>query len=149
MSTAGLVKKLEEIKNLVEFCLTELRDNEHTSGETGGTIEGQPDTNGRSSPDQLDFSKPVRPFMRSFVGRSGKEKFALLLAWMTKGRLDQQIPLAEVVKQWNSMSGLLGLKFNRNFTSEAKDHDWVESQQVGLYNLRPNWKRILTDEQSA
>lgn len=93
---------------------------------------------------QLDFDRPLRPFMKSYSkGLSGPKKFVLLLSCLAKGDPKKEVSLGEIEGQWNRMTSLLGMKFNRFFPARAKDNDWVESKKKGLYNLRPVWRDIL------
>ncbi|MBI2997285.1 MAG: hypothetical protein HYY46_02320 [Deltaproteobacteria bacterium] len=93
---------------------------------------------------QVDFDKPLRPFVKSYAkGLSGPKKFALLVSWLSKGDGKNEVALKEIERYWNRMTSLLEMKFNRFFPARAKDNDWVESKKKGFYNLRPNWKDIL------
>jgi hypothetical protein len=138
MDTNMLISKLEQLRNLVDECLNALQHKDSPQ-----THEAAPVIMRSLSSADVDFTTPARPFMKPFVELSGAKKFALLLAWMAKGDLDKQVPLSEVESLWSSMSGMLNVKFNRKFTSDAKDSDWVESRRTGFYNLRPNWKQVL------
>lgn len=91
----------------------------------------------------LDFSTPIRAFVkRHGSGLSGPKKFTLLVAYLTKGETTKEISLAEIEKHWNKMTAknLLAMKFNRFYSSQAKDNDWVNAGKTGSYNLRPSWK---------
>jgi hypothetical protein len=139
METSVLILKLDQAKRLVDECLNSLRDGGAIQPErTAATPASSP------SPVDIDFSTPARPFMKAFVALSGAKKFVLLLAWMAKGDLEKEIALSEIESLWDSMSGMLNLKFNRKFTSDAKDANWAESRKVGFYSLRPNWKQVLS-----
>lgn len=137
MDSSLLASKLQQIKTLIEDCLKGL--------DNGAVPPTQPLSIGQPNLDmlELDIDRPIRPFMKAFVALSGSRKFVLLLAWLAKGDPDKQIPLSEIQTQWDSMSGMLKVKFNRKFSSEAKDLDWIHSRKTGTYNLRPNWKQVL------
>ncbi len=93
---------------------------------------------------QLDFDRPLRPFMKSYSkGLSGPKKFVLLVSWFAKGDPKKEVRLKEIEGHWNRMTSLLEMKFNRFFPAQAKDNDWVESKKKGLYNLRPVWRDSL------
>ena len=95
-------------------------------------------------PIQLDFDRPLRPFMKSYSkGLSGPKKFVLLLSCLAKGDLRKEVSLREIQGHWNRKTSLLEMNFNRFFPAQAKDNDWVESKKKGLYNLRPIWRDIL------
>lgn len=95
----------------------------------------------------LDFTMPLRPFVKKHSnGMNGGKKFALLLAYLTKGDTTKTIALSEIETQWNKMTGkgLLGMKFNRLYSSQARDNDWVCTEKTGAYRLRPSWKEICS-----
>jgi hypothetical protein len=93
-----------------------------------------------------DFSMPIRPFVkRHAAGMNGAKKFVLLLAHLAQGDESKTVPLSDVESQWNKMTdkSLLGMKFNRLYTNEAKNNDWVHTPAKAEYRLRPNWKEIF------
>jgi hypothetical protein len=93
---------------------------------------------------RIDFGKPIRPYMKTYAkGLSGPKKFVLLLSWLAKGDPKREIALNEIEKHWNRMTSILDMAFNRFFSSQAKDNDWVESKKKGFYHLRPGWKSLL------
>jgi hypothetical protein len=94
----------------------------------------------------IDFSTPMRAFVKKHSnGMNGPKKFALLVAYLTKGEVSKQVSLVEVVKQWNKMTGkgLLGMKFNPVYTVRARESDWVHAEKAGMYKIRPAWKEIF------
>lgn len=89
---------------------------------------------------------PIRAFIKKHGSNlSGAKKFTLLLAHLTKGDRSKRVPLAAIEKHWNKMKakGLLGMKFNRLYTAQAKENDWVHTEKAGLYYLRPSWNEIF------
>ena len=91
---------------------------------------------------ELNFSLNIRAFARKFLaGKSGPKKFVLLLAYLARGELEENIELAEIQKKWASMSSkkLLG-KFNRYYSNEAKTQGWVNSNERGIYCLSDSWR---------
>ncbi len=95
---------------------------------------------------QIDFDKPLRPFMKNYAkGLSGPKKFVLLLSRLTRGDLKNEVELKDIQKHWNRMTSkdLLGIKFNLFFSAQARNNDWVESKKKGVYNLRPSWRQAL------
>lgn len=94
----------------------------------------------------LDFTIPVRAFVKKYSGgMNGAKKFTLLLAYLSGGNPSRTVNLADIETQWNRMTakGLLGMKFNRLYSSEARDNDWAATEKSGVYRLRPSWKAIL------
>ncbi len=95
----------------------------------------------------VDFSTPLRAFIKRYSGgMSGAKKFTLVLAYLAKGDLEKEILLTDIEKHWNRMTSktLLGMKFNRFYTAQAKENDWVDVAKQGSYHLRPNWKSIFS-----
>jgi hypothetical protein len=93
-----------------------------------------------------DFSMPIRPFVKGHAaGMNGAKKFVLLLAHLAQGDESKTVPLSDIQGQWNKMTdkSLLGMKFNRLYTNEAKNNDWVHTPAKAEYQLRPNWKEIF------
>jgi hypothetical protein len=92
----------------------------------------------------VNLSSPLRPFVKKHArNMGGPQKFALIVAHLTKGKTEQPIALSEVQKNWNKMKVLLGGKFNPAYTIRAKEHEWVDSPKVGQYVLLPGWKGIF------
>lgn len=138
MNQAKLIAALEEIKALAEECVCVTV--EHPKPRS--FKKGLQTKSHRSF--HVDFAKPLRPFMKTYSkGLSGTKKFVLLLSWLTKGNLKKDVALKEIERQWNRMTSLLEMEFNRFSPARAKDNDWVESKKKGFYNLRPNWKDNL------
>lgn len=96
----------------------------------------------RNSP---DFSLPMRAFMKRHAkGLGGPQKFTLLVAKLSGGKIGPGISLGELEKAWNRMTGLMG-KFNPAYTTRAKDNGWVDTPKTGHYALRSSWTEALGD----
>lgn len=138
MDKDNLIQKLNQAQIIIAECLTDLGGKEVVR-----PIKGDPKV-GEDSEAEVDFSKPFRPFVKKYAkGKSGPKKFVLLVAYLTKGDVSQSISLNDVETQWKKMKSLLGSDFNRFYSSQAKDRDWVDSPKQGFYILRPNWKDVL------
>ena len=128
MNPGRLIVALEQIKALADESL-------HAAREQGGlrsTKKSSVQPKDHISL-QIDFKKPLRPFIKTHAkGFSGPKKFVLLLSWFAKGDLKREVSLAEIEGHWNRMTSLLGMNFNRFFPAQAKDNDWVESKKKGL-----------------
>jgi len=144
MNKEILIKKIQQIRGLTDECLREL------SGSKTALIKPQKKTSHSPRVPQvsdIDFTKPIRPFIKLYSkGMSGPKKFSLLLAYLVKGDTKKEVSLEEIEKQWNRMTSpsLLGMEFNRFYSGQAKDNDWVDSKKTGVYYLRPSWKEILS-----
>ncbi len=92
----------------------------------------------------VNFSTPIRAFVKQHAhDLSGPQKFALLIAYLTKGDRKKEVLTGDVEKQWNRMKPLLGGKFNLAYPTRAKDNGWVDSPKRGVYIVLPGWKGIL------
>lgn len=127
--------------------------------ETGATYEGEVNltartqtkkplkrsSSGEARTASLDFSMNERSFARRFAsGLSGPEKFALLVAYLAKGKQENQVLLREVEKLWNRMKSILSGRFNRKYSNKAKEYGWVNSPKQGTYVLLPGWTEVLS-----
>jgi len=93
----------------------------------------------------VDFSLPVRPFMKRFGSNStGPKKFTVLLAHMARGSLSEEVKRADIEAAWNRMSGILGGSFNGAYANRAKDFGWADSPKSGVYVLLSGWEAALT-----
>jgi hypothetical protein len=143
-SQKKLINKLGTIQVLVNECLTLLSQHQHLGNPQPRRTE-QPPSSGPS----LDFESNARAFVKRHTrGLSGRKKFVLLLAYLTKGDAKKEIPLGDIKKLWNTMKSksLLGMKFNLFFSNKAKESGWVDSKKRGLYNLDRSWKKIFADD---
>ena len=79
----------------------------------------------------------------------GNNAFTLLVARLVEGDESKTIPLSEVEDTWNKMTDriLLGMKFNRLYTSEAKNNDWVLPLRRACISCGRRGKKS-SDEQS-
>ena len=138
---AELIGRLEQAHELLGDALSILRKEK-----TKAPVKTSSATNKKTTHRALDFSTPIRAFVkRNGNGMSGPKKFTLLVAYLTKGETTKQTSLAEIEKQWNKMTAksLLGMKFNRFYSSQAKENDWVITGKTGSYSLRPSWKEVF------
>jgi hypothetical protein len=92
----------------------------------------------------VNFSLPFRPFIARYVrpSMSGREKFTLVVAFLTKGSVDKEVTLEDVKKQWRTMVSRLK-KFNLAHSNRAKDRGWVDSPKRGAYVLLAQWQEIF------
>ena len=138
VSRDQLISKLKELKIIAEECLSLLATESDARSPQRNVAVAV------TKREALDFSKPIRPFMKSYSNAlTGSKKFVLLLAWLAKGDLKRQVALSEIKKRWSQMTGILKMDFNLFFTGDARDKDWVETKSKGLYNLRPSWRDIF------
>jgi hypothetical protein len=92
----------------------------------------------------INLSTPIRAFVKQHAGDlSGAQKFALLVAYLSKGDTHNEVLIVDIEKQWNRMKPLLGGKFNLAYTTRAKDNGWVDSPKRGVYIVLPGWKGIF------
>jgi len=134
-----IAERLSQAQELISEAMVLLHH------EAPAAAEKQKATKKKSS-GGLDFTMPIRPFVkRHAAGMNGAAKFTLLVARLVEGDESKTIPLSEVEDTWNKMTDriLLGMKFNRLYTSEAKNNDWVHAPAKGVYQLRTAWREIL------
>lgn len=85
-----------------------------------------------------------RAFMKRYArGRSGPQKFTLLLACLAKGDSSREITFQRIRGQWHKMTSVIG-KFNPSHSIRAKDNGWVDTKKQGVYVLTPSWKEVLS-----
>lgn len=139
--TSDLVRYLKEARDILDRALILAMDGAIKAGTPKKSLHAA-----RTIAKAIDFSMPIRAFVKRH-GRdmSGPKKFALLVAYLTKGEMNKRIPLADVESQWNRMTSkdLLGMKFNRLYSAKARENDWVATEKQGLYHLRPDWRDIF------
>lgn len=141
-----LVEQLEHIKELIDQSIRLARSGKSVSPSRRDKTR---QLSAARTAESIDFSVPIRPFIKKHaVGMGGAKKLTLLLAHLTGGDISKKVSLDEIQKQWSKMTakGLLGVPFNRFYTSTAKDNDWVHTEKTGLYNLRPSWKKIFDEK---
>ena len=93
---------------------------------------------------KANFSVPMRAFVNAHARQlSGPQKFALLVAYLSKGNPETEVAFTDIETNWNKMTGLLGGKFNRAHSTRAKDKGWVDSPKHGVYVILPSWEEIL------
>jgi CHASE2 domain-containing sensor protein len=142
-NASELIARLEQAHELLGEALSLLKRKKGKAPVKSPSTTKEKPTNGA-----LDFATPIRAFVkRHGNGMSGPKKFTLLVAYLTKGETTKNVSLSEIEKQWNKMKAksLLGMKFNRFYSSQAKDNDWVNAGKTGSYNLRPSWKEIFNE----
>jgi hypothetical protein len=78
-------------------------------------------------------------------GMNGQQRFALVVAYFSKGKPETKVQLEIIKGAWNKMQKLLG-KFNTGYAVWAKDQGWVDSQESKVYVVTPNWTEILNHD---
>jgi hypothetical protein len=92
----------------------------------------------------VNFSAHIRAFARRHArDMTGPRRFALLVAYLSKGESHKEVLVADVEKHWNKMKPLLGGKFNKAYPVRAKEYGWVDSPKRGVYVVLPDWKGIF------
>lgn len=93
----------------------------------------------------VNFSSPIRAFVKKHGrGMGGPQRFALLVAYLSKGQTHKQVPIADIETEWNKMKPLLDGKLNRAHPTRAKEHEWVDSPTRGMYVLLPGSRGIFS-----
>lgn len=139
-----ITSALQQIRDLTDECLANLDD----STKSKRPAKKLPASSHTSKPIDIDFGKPLRPFVKQYAkGLSGPRKFVLLLSRLAKGDVKKEVRIEEIKKHWNKMKAksLLGLDFNSFYPTRAGENDWVEAKKKGIYSLRPSWRDIFKD----
>jgi len=100
---------------------------------------------GTTTPIEINFSLNERAFVKRYAStKSGPKKFTLLLAYLAKGKVGENISLSDIKKHWNKMKAksLLG-EFNMFYPNDAKTHGWVDVGGHGVYKLTKEWEQVL------
>jgi hypothetical protein len=93
---------------------------------------------------ELQFTVPVRPFMKKYgTGMSGSKRLVLLAAHMAGGNVGTSVEIGEVQRLWGKMSVLMGGAYNPAHVSRARDNGWIDSPKFGTLALLNDWKQIL------
>src|SRR5262249_7273719 len=142
-SNVELVRRIEQARDLLDEALALVKKTKRNSSRSHAT----PEVKAKVRSSAIDLSMPIRAFVKKH-GRdmNGAKKFTLLVAYLTKGDSAKRVTLAEIERHWNKMTakGLLGMKFNRLYTSQARENDWANTEKTGSYHLRPSWKEIFS-----
>lgn len=95
----------------------------------------------------LDFSVNPRAFFKHYSANlSGPKKFALAVAYLSKGNTEQAVSLEAIITLWSSVEGVMDGAYKSMYATRAKESDWIESARSGTYLLRPKWMQILPNE---
>ena len=140
-SNAQLIERIAQARQLLDEALSLAR----RTTAVFSSSKAPATTQLKIAANALDFSMPMRAFIKKYSkNMNGAKKFTLLVAYLTRGDSGQTVVLADVEKNWNKMTakGLLGMKFNRWYSSQAKENDWTDAE-TGSYHLRPSWKNIF------
>ena len=93
---------------------------------------------------EVDLNMPLRAFAKRHAkGRGGPAKFTILLARLVEGVESKTIPLSTIADEWSKMTSILGGGFNRFYSNQARERDWVTTTKTGNYQLRPSWREAL------
>jgi len=117
-----------------------------SSGDPQTEIPTLPGTPAPASRDS-DFQLPVRAFMKKYaVGKNGAQKFAMLVAHMTKGDTQACVSGADIECEWNKMTAILCGAYNRAHPTRAKERGWVNSPKWGTFTLLRGWEQVVVDQ---
>jgi hypothetical protein len=145
MADGNIVERLNQIRDLVDDCLSELGSKQAKKHST----KSSPPTR-LTTTSKLDFSLNERAFVKKYArSLSGMKRFVLLVAYLAKGKHGAEVSLKDVQKNWNKMKGadLLGGRFNTKYSTTAKDTGWVNSPRYAVYTLQPSWVEVLEDDE--
>lgn len=94
---------------------------------------------------EMDFNMGKRAFIKKYgKGLSGPKKFVLMLAYLAKGKIDGEVKIEDIKKNWNKMTSLFEGEFNTYYSTMAKDNNWADSKKYGIWFLVKDWKSIFS-----
>ncbi len=130
MTKEDIARLTQRIERLEEIVL----------GKIGSKPKQEGDT---TTPIEINFSLNERAFVKRYATKkSGPKKFTLLLAYLAKGKVGENINLSNIKKHWNKMKSLLG-EFNTFYSNKAKTDGWVDVSGHGIYKLTEEWEQVL------
>jgi len=145
MDKEKLIQNLEQIKKLTEECLSGF------SAIIKSEIVEDKIKQSISLSGEVDFDMNERAFIKKYSKRmNGPKKFVLILAYLVKGKIEEEKPVVEIRKHWNRMTALFKArkgesgKFNTYYSTTAKDNNWVDSKKYGFWHLTSNWAEIFS-----
>lgn len=97
-----------------------------------------------SSHPAIDFDADPRAIVSAHANQmNGQELFALAIAIIAKGNLDEPISFNQINEFWKKYLSTK-LEYNGAYSNRAVEADWVKkSTEKKKYQLRKNWKNIL------
>lgn len=124
-----IMKQLQQIRELAEDCIQKISVLETSVAPTGSKI---------------DFDCNIRAFLKNYSkGISGPRKFALLVAYFSKGEPKTTVGINEIKKIWDANRTMLGGEFRSIYGTRAKENGWLDSSQKGFYRLSKRWQEIF------
>jgi len=108
------------------------------------THDGVPRGAGKAVPGSIDFSLPLRAFVRTYAASSssGATRLVVLLAFLAGGSDQADVAAEKVRSEWGRLTAHLGA-FNRAHVTRAKDRAWMDSATSGQYRLGPRWREAF------
>jgi hypothetical protein len=143
-ANTDLVQRIEQARDLLDEALALVKKTKRNPAHHNANVTTA--ARAKVTLRATDLSIPMRAFVKRYSeGMNGAKKFTLLVAYLTKGDPTKGVSLSEILKHWSKMTakGLLGMKFNPLYTSQAKENDWTHTEKAGMYHLRPAWKDIF------
>ncbi len=92
----------------------------------------------------LDFDINPRAFFTQHAKElsSGKSKFALVVTYLTEGKMERTVQINDIKKLWNKNTQTLG-DWNGAYPTRAQDKGLVDSPARSEYKLGKKWKAIF------
>lgn len=142
MKQEELVAALKEIERLASSCLAAMSEGK-LSAKAKAPPKAKPASAQRNPARAPDFSKQIRHFMNTHAkSMNGQQRFALVVAYLSKGKPGAKVTVETIRGAWSKMTGLLG-DYNTAYAVWAKDKGWVDSPEPKVYTIMPGWKEIL------
>ena len=95
----------------------------------------------------LDFSSNERAFIKKYSSSkfTGQEHFALICAYLAKGKVGEAVKLDDIKGVWKRCAGVMNnLPYSSIYSTRAKENEWVDvSTERGVYLLGKGWQEIF------
>lgn len=101
--------------------------------------------NNDDNPLAFDFSLNERAFIKRYGGGfNGQQFFALVTAYIARGRTGVSVSLQDIKAAWQRCSGMIGVPYASTFSTRAKENSWVDAARAtkGSYVLGKHWLEI-------
>ena len=143
MKGKELQNKLQKIISLAEECQVILSTQKHRK-HNGNTRRKQKNPVHVSQKREINFNLNSRAFFKQNVkSLTGPKKYTLVVAYLTKGKVGQELSSDKIKACWDKHSKLLGGKLKSGvYGTRAKESGWLDDPKYGFYCLTKDWVDI-------
>ncbi len=145
MNIDDILSQLNDAKTIIGKCIDDLSGLK-TANKKGIRATQKIKSTATTRASNINFKLNERNFIKTYAkGLSGPKKFVLLLAWITKGKVEIDVEVGVIKSKWNKMTAknLMGYEFNLYYPNQAKTQGWIDSKKHGMYRLHDTWIGIF------